>query len=85
VQKLLNAECDVEVLEEIFAVIVGASDMDNTDNNDIVQWIQVLVDLKGFGFNARFFSTELKESVCKALENCDDGSAVELSSRFRSA
>jgi hypothetical protein len=52
---------------------------------DIVEWIELLVNLKGFGFNARFFSSELKESVCMALENSGAGSAVELCSNFRTA
>ena len=98
VQKILNAESDVEVLEEIIAVIIVYFSCDinaeprsttsfGQDNNqasfDIVQWIQSLVNLKGFAFNARFFSTTLKQNICRTLENYGDSSALELCHNFR--
>lgn len=90
VTKLLNSECDVEVLEDIIAVILeqashGAASEDIYNTTCILGWFGALVGLKGFSFNARFFGSELKNGVCRFLEECGEDAAVSLCSDFRSA
>lgn len=91
IHKLLTAECDVEVLEDIVSVLLAKGRMlgefpekSAIQVSEIISWFRSLVSLQTFEFNSKFFSSAVKEAACAYLENCADPSAQELKTGFLS-